>query len=185
MDSGIDSYCRFLSGDNSGLEEIICSFKDGLILYLNGYVNDLGVAEELTEETFVKLVVKRPRFSQQSAFKTWLYTIGRNVTIDYLRRSKKAELPLDDCLQICDEEAGLERSYIRQEDKIILHQCMKQLKQEYRQVLWLAYFEGFSYQQIARILRKTTHNIETIAYRARQALKTILIMEGFEYENVL
>ena len=184
MDSGINSYRRFLSGDNSALEEIICMYKDGLILYLHGVVNDLHLAEELTEETFVKLVVKRPRFSQQSAFKTWLYTIGRNTAIDHLRRSKKAELPLDDCLQICDEEEDLEQRYILQENKILLHRCMKQLKQEYRQVLWLAYFEGFSYKEIARILHKTTHNIETIAYRARQALKTILIMEGFDYENL-
>ena len=184
MVSGIDSYRRFLSGDNSGLEEIICMYKDGLILYLHGVVNDLLLAEELTEETFVKLVVKRPRFSQQSAFKTWLYTIGRNTAIDYLRRSKKVELPLEDYLQICDEETGLERRYIQQQDKIILHRSMKKLKQEYQQVLWLAYFEGFSYKEIARILHKTTHNIETIAYRARQALKTILIMEGYEYENL-
>lgn len=184
MDSGIVSYRRFLGGDNSGLEEIISMYKDGLILYLNGIVNDLHLAEELTEETFVKLVVKRPRFSEESAFKTWLYTIGRNTAIDHLRRSKKAELPWDDCMQICDEEAVLERSYIRQENKIILHRCIMKLKQEYRQVLWLAYFEGFSYQTIGRILHKTTHNIETIAYRARQALKTILIMEGYEYENL-
>ena len=52
-------------------------------------------------------------------------------------------------------------------------------------MLWLAYFEGFSYKEIARILHKTTHNIETLAYRARQTLKTILIMEGYEYENLL
>ena len=184
MDSGMDSYRRFLSGDNSGLEEIICVYKDGLILYLHGIVNDLQLAEELTENTFVKLVVKRPRFSQQSAFKTWLYTIGRNTAIDHLRRSRKAELPLEDCLQISDEEEGLEQRYIQQENKIMVHRCIKKLKQEYQQVLWLAYFEGFSYKEIARILHKTTHNIETIAYRARQALKTILIMEGYEYENL-
>ncbi len=184
MDSGMDSYRRFLSGDNSGLEEIICVYKDGLILYLHGVVNDLQLAEELTENTFVKLVVKRPRFSQQSAFKTWLYTIGRNTAIDHLRRSRKAELPLEDCLQISDEEEGLEQRYIQQENKIMVHRCIKKLKQEYQQVLWLAYFEGFSYKEIARILHKTTHNIETIAYRARQALKTKLIMEGYEYENL-
>ena len=184
MENGIDSYRRFLSGDNSALEEIVSMYKDGLILYLHGVVRDLQLAEELTEETFVKLVVKRPRFSQQSAFKTWLYVIGRNVAIDHLRRCKKAELPLDDCFEICDDEKDLEHRYIQQENKILLHRCLKQLKPEYRQVLWLAYFEGFSYKEIAHILRKTTHNVETIAYRARQALKTILIMEGFDYENL-
>lgn len=184
MDHAIDSYRRFLKGDNSGIEEIIRMHSDGLILYLNGYVNNLTVAEEVTVETFVKLVLKRPHFSQQSAFKTWLYTIGRNTAIDHLRRSKNTVLPLDDCLQVCDEETNLERSYIRQEDKRMLHQCMKKLKQEYRQVLWLAYLEGFTYPEISRILRKTTHNVETIAYRARRALKRILTQEGYVYENL-
>ena len=61
---------------------------------------------------------------------------------------------------------------------------MKKLKQEYRQVLWLAYFEGFTYPEIGRILRKTTHNVETMAYRARLALKKILTEEGYVYENL-
>lgn len=184
MNTEMDSYQRFLKGDDSGLAEIICTFKDGLILYLNGYVNDLGVAEELTEETFVKLVLKRPHFSQRSAFKTWLYAIGRNTAMDHLRRSKKSEVSLEECPQLRDEEENLEHACIRQEDKRMLHQCMKKLKQEYRQVLWLAYFEDFSYPEIARILRKTTHNVETIAYRARLALKKTLTEEGFVYENL-
>jgi RNA polymerase sigma-70 factor (ECF subfamily) len=91
---------------------------------------------------------------------------------------------LEDCPQLCAEEASLEQSYIRQENKIMLHRCMKRLKPEYQQVLWLAYFEGFSYQQIGRIMRKTTHSVETLAYRARLALKKILTEEGFEYENL-
>lgn len=184
MERGIDSYRRFLQGDDNGLAEIICTYKDGLIFYLNGFVNDLNAAEELTEETFVKLVMKRPHFLQNSAFKTWLYTIGRNTAIDYLRRGKKTEVPLEDCPQLCAEEVSLEQSYIRQENKIMLHRCMKRLKPEYQQVLWLAYFEGFSYQQIGRIMRKTTHSVETLAYRARLALKKILTQEGFEYENL-
>ena len=184
MDQGLDSYRRFLQGDDSGLAEIIRAYKDGLILYLNGFVGDLTVAEELTEDTFVKLAIKRPHFSQRAAFKTWLYAIGRNVAIDHLRRGKKSAIPLEDTALVPDEEADLERAYIQRDDRILLHRCMKKLKQEYRQVLWLTYFEGFSYQQIARILRKTTHSVETLAYRARIALKNKLKEEGFEYENL-
>ena len=184
MEHAVDSYRRFLQGDDSGLAEIICAYKDGLILHLNGFVNDLNTAEELTEEVFVKLVMKRPYFYQNAAFKTWLYTIGRNTAIDHLRRSRKAAVPLEACPQLCDEEASLEQTYIQEEDKILLHRCMKKLKPEYQQVLWLVYFEDFSYQQIAHILRKTTHSVETMAYRARLALKNKLKEEGFAYENL-
>lgn len=93
MAQELDSYQRFLKGDESGLAEIIHTYKDGLILYLNGYVNDFSTAEELTEETFVKLILKRPHFSRRSAFKTWLYAIGRNTALDHLRRSLEQSSP--------------------------------------------------------------------------------------------
>ena len=183
MDSGFENYQRFLKGEQDALEQIIKTYKDGLILYLNGFVGDLVTAEELTEETFVKLVLKRPHFSGGAAFKTWLYTIARNTAIDYLRRNKRESVPLEDCPQLADEE-DLERSYIQQEEQLLMHSCMKRLKPEYRQVLWLSYFEGFSYQQIGRVMKKTTHGVETLAYRARVALKNLMIKEGYNYEGL-
>lgn len=60
MDSGADSYRRYLAGEDEGLAEIVRAYKDGLILYLNGYVNDLPLAEELAEDTFFRLIAKRP-----------------------------------------------------------------------------------------------------------------------------
>ena len=178
-----DSYRRFLAGDESGLAQIICAYKDGLILYLNGYVCDISLAEELTEETFVKLVLKRPRFSGDSAFKAWLYTIARHVAIDFLRK-KRQDVSTEECMELVDQQANLEREFLKQEQKIQLHDAMKQLKPEYRQVLWLYYFADFSHKDIAKILGKTTHNVEMLASRARQALKIILNKEGFVYEKL-
>ena len=58
MDNGASSYRRFLDGDDKGLAEIVGDYKDGLILYLNGYVNNIFIAEELTEDTFFRLITK-------------------------------------------------------------------------------------------------------------------------------
>lgn len=182
MEQELNSYQRFLDGDPEGLCQIIGTYKDGLILYLNSLLNDLSLAEELAEDVFVKLVLKKPRFLGRSAFKTWLYAIARNIAMDNLRQRNRQPVSLEEH-RCTDEEASLEDSYIQQEDKIRLHQCIKQLKAEYRQVLWLAYFEDFSYQQIGKIMKKSTHSIETMAYRARLALKQILIKEGFSYED--
>ena len=90
MDNGASSYRRFLSGDNDALVEIIRDYKDGLMYFLNGFVNDLTVAEELMEDTFVRLYTKKPRYSEKSSFKTWLYGIGRNVAREYLHRERKS-----------------------------------------------------------------------------------------------
>ena len=81
MDNGASSYRRFLEGDDSGLVEIIRDYKDGLIFYLNSLVNNLHIAEELAEDTFVRLGTKKPRDKRKSSFKTWLYTIGRNLVL--------------------------------------------------------------------------------------------------------
>ena len=56
MDNGASSYRRFLDGDDKGLAEIVRDYRDGLILYLHGIVDNISVAEELMEETFFKIV---------------------------------------------------------------------------------------------------------------------------------
>lgn len=184
MDLQAVNYHRFLEGDTEALAAIIRDCKDGLILYINTIVHDLVAAEELAEETFVKLVLKRPKYVSRASFKTWLYKIGHNLALNHLRRSKSKHVPLSDIPELVDEQVQLERSYIQKEEKQLLHHAMKKLKKEYQQVLWLIYFEGFTQKETAGIMRKSVHNVETLVYRARQALKTKLLEEGFEYENL-
>ena len=87
MDSGALSYKNFVEGDDGGIAEIVEIYKDGLILFINTFVNNVYTAEELTEETFFRLMIKKPKFSGKSSFKSWLYAIGRNIAVDYLRRN--------------------------------------------------------------------------------------------------
>ena len=184
MDNGASSYRRFLDGDEEGFVEIIRDYKDGLILYLDSFVRNLSVAEELAEDTFVRLGVKRPRFSEKSSFRTWLYAIGHNVAVDYLRKQARfSTVSMDECAELADLES-LERACIQDERKRTVHRAMNRLKPEYRQVLWLVYFEEFSSKEAAKIMRKSVHNIETLTYRARKSLKSELIREGFQDENL-
>lgn len=183
MENGADAYRRFLEGDEKGLEEIIDEYKDGLILYLNGYVCNLDLAEELAEDTFVRLFTKKPKNRGGASFKTWLYTIGRNIALDCLRKMKRRrEEPLENHYGLADE-GNLEEKYIREERKIAVHKAMNNLKSEYREVLWLTYFEGLSNKETAEILKKKVHAVETTVSRARAALKKELEKEGFIYEN--
>lgn len=183
MKSSAADYLRFLAGDENALIAIVTAYADGLILYLNTYVQDLQVAEELAEETFVKLVLKRPQIRKEDAFKSWLYTIAGNVAKDYLRKHRKMDISLEDCAEISDGEA-LENAYIRNEDKRLLHKTMGKLKREYRQILWLIYFEGFSHREAALVLGKTAHNTEVLASRARKTLRDKLLEEGYVYEGL-
>lgn len=183
MDNGAIAYSRFLQGDESGFVEIIRDYKDGLIFYLNGFVRNIHTAEELTEDTFVKIITKRPRFAGKSSFKTWLYAIGRNMALNYLKRNSK-EIPVGQDPDLAQEEESLEQAYIQEERKILVHQALSKLKGEYGQILWLIYFEGFSAKEAAVVMKKSVHSIETLVYRARQSLKTELDKEGFIYEEL-
>ena len=184
MDNGASSYRRFLDGDDNGITEIVENYKDGLILYLNGYVNNIFVAEELTEDTFFRLMIKKPKYSGKSTFKSWLYAIGRNVAVDYIRHNSKIlNVPIDDVENYLIEEQNLEQSYIKEENMLIVNKALNELIPEYRNVLWLTYFEEFSNKETAIILKKTERQIKNLLYRARKALKSKLEKEGFEYDE--
>jgi len=185
MDNGASSYRRFLDGDDKGIAEIVGEYKDGLILYLNGYVNNIFIAEELTEDTFFRLITKKPRFSGKSTFKTWLYAIGRNVAVDFIRHnSKMLATPIEDMENYLIEEQSLEQSYIKEERKLIIHKALSELIPDYKIILWLIFFEDFSNKEAATILKKNDRQIKNLLYRAKQSLKTKLEKEGFVYEEL-
>ena len=185
-DSGAFNYRRFREGGvENGLVEIIREYKDGLIFYLNSIVGNIHTAEELAEDTFVLLGTKKPRDKGIGSFKTWLYTIGRNIAIDSLRHKRREnELTDAEYVNTAADEASLEDSYIGEERKITVHRALNSLKPEYRQVLWLMYFEDLSAKEAACVMKKSVHSIETLAYRARKSLKLILETEGFIYEEL-
>ena len=66
MDNGASSYRRFLDGDDKGLEEIVRDYKDGLILYLNGFVNNFFTAEELKEKVELDIANYREDGAQKA-----------------------------------------------------------------------------------------------------------------------
>ena len=185
MEHGSKQYKRFLTGDDEGIVEIIRLYKDGLILYLCSFAGNLHTAEDITEEVFVKLVTKKPHFSGKSSFKTWLYTIARNAAFDFMRKNAKiSDKPIEDYAELASEEADFEQQYLQKERELMLHNALKKLKPEYRQVLYLIYFEGFTNSDTAVIMKKSKRQIENLMYRAKKSLKAQLEKEGFVYEEL-
>lgn len=185
MDNGAGSYRRFLDGDDEGIVEIIRDYKDGLILFLNGYVRDIGLAEELAEDTFFRLVTRKPRFKEKYSFKTWLYTIGRNLAVSHIRQMKKSSQAFEGVMdQLSDDEADLEKSYLTQEQRITVHRALSRIRPEYGQALYLKFFEELTNEQIAHVQKKSRRQVENLIYQAKQSLKRELEKEGFLYEGL-
>lgn len=184
MDKGAESYLRYLSGDDEGIAEIVTLYREKLIFFINGMVKNIYAAEDLTEDTFFKLMVKKPKYMPRCSFKTWLFTIARNLTLDYLRKSAKTDgIPFEDMGSLPTEEKEFEKNLIRDEDSIFLHKTIEKLPPQYMQILHLVYFENFSNEETARVMKKTKRQTEMLLYRAKAALKARLEKEGFRYEN--
>ena len=185
MDNGAGSYRRFLDGDDKGLEEIVRDHKDGLILFLLGFIGDFSTAEDLMQETFFRLITRRPRFQAQHSFKTWLYTIARNLAVDHLRKtSRTADLPYEEAAADLADEQDLEKAYLIEERKIAVHRALKSLPPEYRQTLWLIFFEELTPAEAGTVMKKNARQMKNLVYRAKGALRSELEKEGFVYEEL-
>lgn len=183
MGNDAERYRRFLDGDDNGLIEIIDEYHEGMSLYLNSIVNNMCLADDIVQETFVKLAIKKPPFRGKCSFKTWLFTIARNCAIDHLRKDQKiSDLSLDEHLVISDV-TDTEKEYFKEEQKKELYRAMKRLNPEYYQVLYLMYFEDLDTSDIARIMHKAKRQVSDLIFRARKSLRSELERKGFIYER--
>ena len=185
MDNGASSYRRFLDGDDGGFADIVRAHRDGLVLFLNRYVKNIHTAEELMEETFLQLLLKKAKYSGKSSFKSWLYATARNIAVDHIKKdSRLPSIPIEDLESYASDESDLERSYIRNEQKIELHRALARISKTYSEVLYLVYFENFSNKEVAMTLGKNERQVRNLLYQAKQALKSELEKEGFVYEEL-
>ena len=86
MDNGESSYRRFLDGDNNAFGEVVDIYKDSLIFFINRYVHNFAVAEELAQDVFVELLLHKRRYNFKTSLKTYIFTIGRNLAVSYIRK---------------------------------------------------------------------------------------------------
>ena len=178
MDNGASSYLRFLNGDNDSFVELVKEYGDGLILFLNSIIRDIHIAEEAANDTLMKLYIKKQQFKSEYSFKTWLYTIGRNVALNYLKKLKRHKYtPLEDFSYFSDN-IDLESEYIQDEENLLIHQCIKALNKDYAQVLFLIYFENLSHTEAAKVMNKSQRQITQLLYCAKEAFKVEMGRRG-------
>ena len=192
QDEGIVLYRRFLDGDEQALEALVSLYRRGLLRFIYGYVQDIALAEDLVQETFVALYFRRVYKERKDAsFKTYLYKIARNKCLNAIKkRKRKKEVSLDameenNTLSPTDEgefiayaygadaQEGLEEG----EKRLAVRKALDGLKAEYREVLILRYFEDLSVERIAKVTKKKTKQVYNLLARGKSALKEILDTE--------
>lgn len=180
-----ECYDRFLMGDLSGFEELVLKYKDSLIFFLYRYIKDMNYAEDLAQDAFVEIYIHKERYNGVNTFKTYLYTIGRNKAIDFIRKQKHHanHVSLEDQEHNMIEERELIDKVIGKENSAMVRQGLTKIKKEYSDVIFLLQYEQLSYKEAAVVLDKTLPQIKVLFHRAKKALKKVLEREGFLYEE--
>lgn len=169
--------------DISAFEELISSYTKPLLNYIYRYVKNQADAEDILQETYIKVYNSLKTFEGNSSFKTWLYRIATNLCIDFLRKNKKNDqnLSLSQTtedgeyeLQIPDNTFSPEIYTKKNAAQAALMSAMETLSREHRTIITLRDIEGFSYDEIAEATNTTVGTVKSRINRARSHLKKIL-----------
>ena len=174
-------YNRYLNQrDEKDIHILFERYKESHILFINSLVHNIDDAEELMIDTFAQIVAGPTMFSERSSFKTWLFSVGRNLTLMRLRRlSREFAIDVED--MIASED--LEFDILKNERNRQLYSALEKLKPQYREILILVYFEDMTHEEAGRVMHKNRKQIYNLVQRGQKALKDQLERMGFNNEG--
>jgi RNA polymerase sigma-70 factor, ECF subfamily len=173
----------YLLGDKDALEELIRDALPHVYRYLFRFVYNDDNAQELTQETFIKVWRKIKRFDTRKNFNTWVLSIARNTAIDFLRKQKRKEVESintqeceGDFLEetVADELPAIE---VVLDNNILatqLEDAIKALPLKYRETLMLCFYEDLSLEEISVIQNTPLNTVKTRKLRGIKLLKSEL-----------
>ncbi|HWV23413.1 MAG TPA: RNA polymerase sigma factor [Thermomicrobiales bacterium] len=160
---------RARAGDDTAFAVLFEQFHAPILNYLHRMVSDRALAEDLTQDTFVKAYKALPRTQPDLQFKAWLYRIATNTALSHLRRGKIVKfLPFLGDRETNDER--VDRTVTRQTD---IESVLNQLPKHYAAVLLLRHYQGLSLAETAEALEITENAAKLRLFRARKAFAKI------------
>ncbi len=174
-------------GSERAYQELIRRYQRPVFSLVLRMVRDRELAEDLTQDTFIKVLNAIDRYNPEYKFSSWIFKIANNATIDHLRRRELDTLSLDGApnatspdrieataLQIGHAgESPLEELEARELGGQI-ETAIESLRPEYRACIILRHVEGRAYEEIAEILDLPLGTVKTYIHRARNELKAAL-----------
>lgn len=159
------------NGDSSFIKEVVEKFSDMVLRIAYQNLKNYCDAEDVVQDVFIKLM-KEDNFQDENHIKAWLIKVTINRCKDINKSSwyKKTEPFTKEIEEFTDEE------------KNVLEEVMN-LPKDYRNVVYLFYYEGYKISEIAKILDKKDNTISSQLTRARKKLKINLLKGGYEYER--
>ncbi len=179
--------CR--KGDMSAFELLVRRYQDALVNYIHYTINDYHRAEDLAQETFLRVFKSASRYEPKASFKSWLYTIATNLSRNEIRnRARRKTCFLEDMVDenedVYDSEFMIDTRfqpdilYEKKERQQLIKKTLKQLPENQRLALTLVTYQELSYEEISEILNCSVGAVKSLLHRARQNMKKLLIKAG-------
>jgi RNA polymerase sigma-70 factor (ECF subfamily) len=158
-------FAAYAAGDDAAFREIISRYKDGLYAFLRQFLNQQDLIEDVFQETFLQLFTSRASFDTTRPLRPWLFTIAANKAKDALRKKARTstvpigalaeaqEMSFEEAINTLTSENTLPfESLQKDESARRVRQVIADMPENLREILILAYFNKFSYKQMADIL---------------------------------
>jgi RNA polymerase sigma-70 factor (ECF subfamily) len=162
---------RVQDGDERAFAEIMTLYKDRIVNYLYQFTGDYQKAVELSQETFIRVYFKADKYKPIAPLSSWIYTIASNLAKTDAKKSKRmTTVPIDDVVNHYaagtyyedPADPGLVRN---------LREALETLHPRYRIPVVLKDVEGFSQEEIARIIKRPVGTVKARISRGREQLK--------------
>lgn len=158
------------SGNQQALRVLIERYKHHLFKVIFSVVRDETEAEDLTQETFIKMMDALPSYEDQG-FKTWLSRIAMNKAIDAKRKKKRHQVDLIEPETLPFVGHSAEEEWLAKEKEQSVSKSIKHLPNNYQGVVEAYYIQGKTYTQIACEYELEEKTVEMRLYRARKWMK--------------
>lgn len=158
------------NGSIDDFENIVSHYEKPVFNFIYRMVGNAVDSADLTQEVFIKLYLNLHRYDPEKKFSTWLFTIVQRTVFDWLRKKRRNK----EVLIVDDPKRFVEPAQEREENvahKIDVEKAFKHLKENYKAVLMLYYWQGYNHQEIGEILHRPMNTIKTLMRRAKQAFK--------------
>lgn len=169
---------RYRAGREEALVELIQRFSASLYRFIWRLIGDASMAEDLVQETFLKVWKHLSSFREQESFKAWIFSIARHLSIDYLRKKKMMVFSAmgeeEDVIAdtIADERPLILADLEQQEVKFAIQEALEQLSPPAKMVVLLHDEEELTFEEIAQV---TAEPMNTVKSRYRRALQNMRV----------
>lgn len=168
-------------GDETAFEKLYQRYQPMLLKFSSGLLNgDVSQAADIVDDALFDVWNKAASYSEVAKVSTWIFTITRFKTIDYLRKQKNVTLT-DEVETVLDDDVNSPDALSsHQNEQERIKQCLEKLSDTHREMILLMYYQGLTIKEIAEVTEAPMNTVKTRMFHARDKMNSMLVRMGIK-----